>query len=517
MDGKFRVVEAVACLDSKIIALGKSDDMKNFKKKDFKIYDLRGKTVLPGFIDCHTHFLYFASTLDTLNLSGVKTFATLKSRIKEKLKNLKPGELLFVKGWDKNLFKDQSIFNKKTLDKISVQNPIAIFSKDQHTFWVNSIVLEMAEVDKKRKYFAPEKIEEDQKTKKPKGILREDATELILRLIKKVHQKKPKDLFEKAISIVHRNGIVGIHDLGGENTLANYQTFLSSGKLKLRVYVTIPQKNLDKALDLGMKTGFGNEFLKVGGVKLFADGALGSQTALTFEPYSGSENNYGIEVTSEKDLKILVKKANGSGIGVAIHAIGDRAVSQSLNALEKCGKKSLRNRIEHIQLVHPKDLKRFAQLKVIASVQPIHLTSDRDIAEKYWGKRCKFAYPYKTLLKNGATLVFGSDMPIEGFSPLKGIYSAVTRKKERERKDSWYPEQRISVKEAVYAYTLGAAYASGEERIKGSIELGKLADFVILSEDIFENSAEASRDFERILKTKVLATIFDGRIVFGFM
>jgi len=346
-------------------------------------------------------------------------------------------------------------------------------------------------------------------TKMHNGIIREDATEVVRDLIKKTNRGKLKILFEKATKIAHQNGLVGIHDLGGEDAFKRYQNLHSSGNLHLRVWVTIPQKNLDSAIQLGIKTGFGNNFLKVGGVKLYADGALGSQTALTFKPYLGSKNNFGIEVTSEEDLTSLVKKANDSGISAIIHAIGDRAVHHALNALEKSGKGFLRNRIEHIQLIQEEDIERFSKLKVIASVQPIHATSDRDIAERYWGRGCRFAYPYNTLKENGAKLIFGSDIPIEDFSPLRGIHAAVTRKREGDKRDPWYPEQRISVGDSVYAYTLGAAYASGEETIRGSIEVGKLADLVVLSQDIFEIPPE------EILSTRVSATVFDGKIVFG--
>jgi predicted amidohydrolase YtcJ len=506
---KKRVFEALAASNSKIIALGRNQDIKNLINKDIEVYDLKEKTVFPGFTDCHTHFRYFASTFDNLDLSKANTLTALKSKIKDKLKDLKPGDFLFAKGWDKNLFKDQSIFKRETLDKISTGNPIAIFSKDQHTFWVNSMVLEMLKIDKKSKDFSSEMIEVDPVTKMPNGIIREDATEAVRDLIKKTKRGKFKILFEKATKIAHQNGLVGIHDLGGEDAFEHYQSFFSWGLLKLRVYVTIPQKNLDSAVDLGIKTGFGNEFLKVGGVKLYADGALGSQTALTFDSYLGSKKNFGIEVTSEDDLTSLVKKANDFGISAIIHAIGDRAVHQALNALEKSGKGFLRNRIEHIQLIKQEDIKRFSELKIIASVQPIHATSDRDIAERYWGKRCRLAYPYNTLKENGAKLIFGSDMPIEDFSPLRGIHAAVTREREKDKRDPWYPEQRLSVEDSVYAYTLGAAYASGEEKTKGSIEIGKLADLVVLSQDIFEIPPE------EILSTRVLATIFDGEIVFG--
>jgi hypothetical protein len=503
------LVQALTLKDSKIIAAGENESIRDLKNKEFEIIDLKGKTVLPGFTDCHTHFLYFASTLDTLDIREVNTLQLLRTRIVEKLRNLKKGELLFVKGWDKNLFKDQSIFNKKTLDKISPENPAAVFSKDQHTFWVNSLTLELARVKQRMNSFPEEEIERDSKTKEFTGIIRENACELILDLIKKSDGKGAKRRFKDAVEISHKNGLTGIHDMGFEDAFYHYQNLLSEKKLNLRVYATIPQSQLDLATTLGVKTGFGNQYLRFGGVKLYADGSLGSQTALTFGPYDGSKNNFGIEILTEKELTSLVRKANDREINVTIHAIGDRAVHQALNALEKSGKKSLRNRIEHIQLILTKDLKRFAQLNVIASVQPIHAPSDRDIADKYWGKRCKLAYPYNSLIKNGAKLVFGSDMPIENLSPLKGIHAAVTRKKEKDEKGTWHPEQRVSVNQAVHAYTLGAAYASHEEKVRGSIQVGQLADLVVLSQDIFQI------DPDEISQVEVLATIFDGKFVYG--
>jgi predicted amidohydrolase YtcJ len=501
--------QALAISDTKILAVGSNEKIRCIGNKKFEIIDLKGKTILPGFVDCHTHFLYFASTLDTLDIRTIKTLKSLKSKIIEKLRDLKKGELLFVKGWDKNIFKDQSIFNKKTLDLISPENPVAIFSKDQHTFWLNSSGLKLTRIKQKNNSFTDEEIEKDTRTKELTGIVREKACDLILELIKKSDGKKVKKRFNDAVKIAHQNGLTGIHEMGFEDGLYHYQSLLMDNKLNLRVYTTIPQSQLDLAENLGLKAGFGNQYLKFGGVKIYTDGSLGSQTALTFKPYIGSKENFGIESLTEKELTVLVRKANNRGINTTIHAIGDRAVHQALNALEKAGKKSLRNRIEHIQLILPEDLKRFAQLNVIASVQPIHATSDIEIAEKYWGKRCKLAYAYNSLFKNKARLVFGSDMPIESLSPLKGIYAAITRKREKDKKVSWYPKERVSVYDAVYAYTLGAAYASFEEKIKGSIQAGKLADLVILSDDIFNISPD------KIPQTQALATIFDGKIVHG--
>jgi predicted amidohydrolase YtcJ len=520
MDPKNPYTSALAIQERKIVAVGKNTQIKDGIPRGFKTIDLKGKTVLPGFIDSHTHFVHFALNLDQIELKGVKSEKELALKIKSKAKSLKRDRWLFGRGWDKNIFKDKSsrsiltIFHKKTLDKVLSQNPVALKSKDGHVFWLNSLALKILGIDKYTLSPSGGEIEKDISTSEPTGLLKENACELVDSALggnvaKKVNEKRMEKLFTQATEIAHKNGIVGVHDCGGEKSFETYERFLFERKLLLRVFCMIEKKDLDSAIKIGFKTGFGNDFLKLESLKLYSDGTLGSQTALMFQPFEGSKDNYGMEVTPEKELTGLVRKANAKGISVAIHAIGDKGVNQALNSFEKSGHSQLRNRIEHIQLIRPEDIKRFAKLNVIASVQPLHATSDRDIADKYWGKRCRYAYPYKTLLENGATLCFGSDLPVEDFSPLKGIYAAVTRKREGERRKSWHPFERVSVEEAVYAYTLGGAYASGDEEIKGSIQPGKLADLVVLSRDIFKTSPQA------ILKTKVLATIFDGRIVWG--
>jgi predicted amidohydrolase YtcJ len=516
MDPKNPYTSALAIQERKIVAVGGNTQIKDRIPRGFKAIDLKGKTVLPGFIDSHTHFVHFASNLDRLELKVVRSEKELTLKIKSKAKNLKPGQWLFGRGWDKNIFKDKSWLHKKTLDKALPQNPVALKSKDGHVFWLNSLALKILGIDKYTLSPSGGEIEKDISASEPTGLLKENACELVDsasggNVAKKVNEKRMERLFAHATEIAHGDGIVGVHDCGGEGSFETYERFLFERKLLLRVFCMIEKKDLDSAIKTGFKTGFGNDFLKLGSLKLYSDGTLGSQTALMFQLFKGSKDNYGMEVTTEKELTGLIRKANAKGISVAIHAIGDKGVNQALNSFEKSGSypMGLRNRIEHIQLVHPDDIRRFAKLNVIASVQPLHATSDRDIADKYWGKRCRHAYPYKTLLENGARLCFGSDLPVEDFSPLKGIYAAVTRKREGERRKSWHPFERVSVEQAVYAYTLGGAYASGDEEIKGSIQPGKLADLVILSKDIFKIQPE------EILKTKVLATIFDGRIVWG--
>jgi predicted amidohydrolase YtcJ len=510
MNPKQPKASAVAVRDSKIIAVGKTSDVENLSKRSFKVINLHGKTVIPGFIDCHTHFLSFALSLGQVNLDQMRSFDQILSEIKIFAEKLRPKEWLLGRGWDKNILKKGGTFNKKILDKICPKNPVALRSKDHHLLWVNSLALKMARIDEYREDPPGGEIEHDPISHEPTGILKENACELVWEKIAPLSPEKSKSLLREAMKKANGFGLTGIHNFEEQKAVFFFQQFLKDDKLSLRVCFWISKEDLDSAISLGLRSGFGGENIKFGGGKLYSDGALGSQTALMFEPYENSQDNFGIEVTSQEELTDWVKKAGQAGISVAIHAIGDKGVHQALSAIEHCGcrqNKNLRHRIEHIQLLHPTDLKRFNKLGVIASVQPYHAPSDRDIADRYWGKREGLRYPYKSLLRQKTKLVFGSDLPIETMNPLKIIYAAVGRKKEGNGRKAWHPEERLSVKEAVFAYTQGASYASYEEKIKGSIEIGKLADMVVLSQDIFEANPE------EILDTKVEFTILGGGIV----
>jgi predicted amidohydrolase YtcJ len=508
----FPKAEAVAIRDGKIIAVGKNSEVENLGRKNFQFINLEGKTVIPGLIDCHTHFLSFAFSLKKANLQKISSFEELLSVVKSFSKKLKPGEWLRGDGWDKNILGDESMFTKEILDRVCPQSPVALQSKDHHLLWVNSRALKLAGIDKSTNDPPGGRIKRDSHTGEPTGLLIENACDLIWKKIPPFSKSVTKELVKEAMKIANSYGLTGIHNFDEHDAFDIFQQLSESGELTFRVCLWIPYRDLDSFINLGLKSGFGNENLRFGGVKLYGDGTLGSQTALVFEPYQNSKDNFGIEVTSEEELTHIAKKASQAGISVAIHAIGDKGVHQALNAIESSlehkGKDTrLRHRIEHVQLLHPQDKERFRKLGVIASVQPVHAPSDREIAEKYWGKRCNLAYAYKTLLKDGARLVFGSDAPIETLDPLKGIYSAVLRKKAGQEK-SWYPKEKLSVKDVVFAYTQQPSYASYEEDLKGSIEIGKLGDLVILSHDIFEIEPE------RISDTKVECTILGGKIVF---
>lgn len=514
MNPKQPKAEAVAVKDSKVIAVGKTSDVENLGKRNFKVINLQGKTVVPGFIDCHTHFFSFALSLNQVNLDLITSFDQIISQIKTFAKKLRPKEWLLGRGWDKNILRKRGSFTKEVLDKICPQNPVALRSKDHHLLWVNSLALKLAGINKYKEDPSGGKIDRDHISGEPTGLLKENACELVWKKIRSPSPEKSKRLLAEAMKLANSFGLTGIHNLEEQKPVFFFQQFLSAGsrgkdeELSLRVCFWISKEDLDCAISLGLRSGFGSENLRFGGVKLYSDGALGSQTALMFEPYENSRDNFGIEVTSQEELTQWVKKASQAGINVSIHSIGDKGVHQALNAIERSTQdKNLRHRIEHAQLICPQDMERFSKLGVIASVQPYHATSDQDVVEAYWGKREGFRYSYKSLLNNQTKLVFGSDAPIETMDALRIIRAAVTRKKEGERRRAWYPQECLSVPEAVFAYTQGASYASYEEKIKGSIEIGKLADMVVLSKDIFEKNPE------EILDTKVESTILGGKLV----
>jgi len=512
MNPQLPKAEAVAIKGSNIIAVGKSSEVENLGRTNFEVINLEGKTVIPGLTDCHAHFLSFAYGLKRLNLEGISSFDKVLSVIKSFSKKLKPNEWLVGGGWDKNILGDEFIFTKEALDQVCPESPAVLQSKDHHLLWVNSKTMTAAGIDKVTDDPRGGRIERDQLTGEPTGILKENACSLVWEKGPMPSVADSKELLKQALKIANSYGLTGIHDLEDQEAFTLFQQLLQDGNLSLRVCFWIPDQNLASAVDLGIRSSFGNADLRFGGVKMYSDGTLGSQTALMFEPYEGSEDNFGIEVTSQEELAQIVRKASRAGISVAIHSIGDKGVHQALNAIEgsaqeNTGENRLRHRIEHVQLLHPQDVGRFSKLDVIASVQPVHAPSDIDIAERYWGKRCRLAYAYKTLLKSGARVVFGSDVPIETLDPWKGIHAAVTRHRIGEEK-SWYPEERVSVAEAVSAYTQWASYASCEEGLKGSIQVGKLADMVILSRDIFQVNPE------EIPNTRVECTILGGKIVY---
>jgi predicted amidohydrolase YtcJ len=307
-------------------------------------------------------------------------------------------------------------------------------------------------------------------------------------------------------------GLTAIHDMDGERAFAAYQRLQLLGPLGLRVIKYLPADMIDDALDLSRRVPNEDDWLRIGGIKVFADGALGARTAAMLAPYDGEPDNVGILTTENQGLRELAEKAISGGLPLAVHAIGDRANRMVLDVFAAVGARGRTrrpHRIEHVQLLHPDDLGRLARCGLVASMQPSHAVQDRAMAERYWGARCATAYAWHSLLDAGTALAFGSDAPVEDPNPFFGIHAAVTRRSldREDDRDGWYPGERISVQEAVHAYTLGAAYAGGMEDRLGSLAPGKLADLVVLDRDVFRC------DPSEIVGTRVLATMINGRFV----
>ena len=506
---------AIAVRDEKIVAVGTYADAQSALTGRYRKIDIQGLTVVPGFTDCHIHLLWYALKFSQVDLGDIESIEDVNAKIQKRASQSKEGEWILGHGWSDRLL-GNGYPHRNQLDDVAPHNPVVLFSKDRHSKWVNSLSLAMAGIDKDTPDPDGGVIERDPETHEPTGVLRENAQLLIDRVIPVSDSRTSKEAITGIIPYLHQLGIVGIHDCGDEVSFSVLAELLAEDNLNLRVCEMIPLSNLDAATKLGIRTGFGNCHLRIGPVKTFVDGALGSGTAALLEPYQDDPDNLGVCAIREGELKDIIIRASESGISVATHAIGDRAVRMALDAFQKSktGRRPndtapLRHRIEHAQLVSPVDVPRFASLDVIASIQPIHATSDRYMADEAWGDRSSIGYPMKSLAENGVRLAFGSDAPIEEPDPIAGIFAAVTRKRHDElSQPGWHTEQCLSVEEAVRGYTIGAAYASGEESIKGSITPGKLADFVILSKDIFTaNPLE-------IATTEILGTVVGGRVVF---
>ncbi len=515
MDKASPRAQAVAIAGNRIAAVGDDDQIKNLLAPGGEAIDLGGRTVLPGLTDCHIHFVGYALRLTRIDLSGIASRAEALQLVAERARTARPGEWLLGGGWDRNLWEDTSFPTKEDLDSVAPDNPVALSSKDGHSLWANSLALARAGITAETPDPPGGEIERQPGTGEPTGILKEKASRLVTEVIEKPSLDAIQAALKVAMAHAQRAGLTGIHDCEDELAFAAFQGLLNGGELGLRVLMHIPVKNLDHAIGLGLRTGFGSEQLRVGGVKMFADGALGSRTAAMLAPYQDEPFNLGIVVTPKEEMRELVSKASRAGLSVAIHAIGDRANRDVLDILEESLQsgegRGLRHRIEHVQLLHPTDIPRLAQLGVVASMQPIHATSDMEMVERHWGEeRARGAYAWRSLLDAGTVLAFGSDCPVETLDPLAGIHAAVTRRRGdgTPGPEGWHPGERITVQDAVRAYTVGAAYASGEEQDKGSITPGKLADLVVLSQDIFAIPAVA------ILGTKVEATVLGGRFVY---
>lgn len=515
MDATTPRAQAIAIAGNRILATGSDAEIRALLVPGGEAVDLRGRTVVPGFTDAHMHFVSYGFSLKEIDLTEVPTLEEALARVAARAAETPASHWLEGRGWDHSLWEGGAFPTREDLDRVAPEHPVFLKRKCGHAGWANSRALELAGITSETPDPPGGAIDRDPTTGQPTGILKERAMELMSRLIEEPLMDEAVDAIKAGMANAHKQGLVGVHTMEGTPAFRAFQQLRATGELKLRVLMQIPEENLDAAIQAGLRSGFGDERLRIGGVKVFSDGALGTHTAYMLAPYANDPNNYGIPVATAEHLREVVGKASRAGIAAFVHAIGDRANCAVLDAIEASRQAGegldLRHRIEHVQIIHPDDMPRLAKLGVIASMQPIHATQDMLLADALWGTRCTGAYAWRSLLDAGAALAFGSDSPVEDLSVMKGIHAAVTRRRAdgSPGPDGWYPEQRLTVAEAFYAYTTGAAYASGEEAIKGTLSLGKLADLVVLSQDIFAVDPMA------ILETEIVATMFDGEFVYS--
>lgn len=506
----------------RILAIGTNDEVRRVHPTGVaqEIVDLKGQTVLPGFIDAHIHLLDTAYRAHYIDAEACQSEDQVAALVRERAAQTPAGQWIQGGHWDKNLWPGQRFPTKASLDAAAPDHPVALWSKDGHLLWVNALALQRAGITAETPQPENGVILHDG-AGEPTGVLQEQgATSLVYRVIDRSDINLSRVLIRRALTELQRKGITTIHDIEGDTSLQLFQELRDEGKLGVRVQMLLPRTMLPQLPALGIRNDE-NDLLRVGGIKIFADGTLGSQTAAMLESFEGNPGNYGILSTPEREMLDNVRDAAKMGLTVAIHAIGDRAARVALNAIEYAqktlgqqgiSKESLaqvRYRLEHVQLIAPDDLDRMQRMGVIASIQPYHAVADRDIAERYWGRRHRHAYAYRTMHERGIPIALGSDSPVETFDPLRILYAASVRRVPDTTRPPWLPDQALPVVDALWGYTLGAAYAGAEEQRKGSLSVGKLGDAVVLREDLLHVPQE------KMTENGVQATIVGGNVVYG--
>lgn len=495
-----RPLASVLVIDrERILATGGDELLREFDGAEKQ--DMRGRVILPGLTDAHIHLQYYALGLQKIDCE-TDTLETCLQRVSERVKKSKPGEWVLGHGWNQNPWGRWP--TASDLDSVSPNNPVYLTAKSLHAALANSTALKIAGITAESPDPTNGQIQR-QLNGAPTGILLETAMELISHVNPESDVEIISSAIEKAQPILWKMGLTGVHDFDRRECFMALQKLHAQDKLKLRVTKNIPVDLLDHASALGLRTGFGDDWLRIGSVKAFMDGALGTRTAAMFQPYEGEPENKGILNMDGEELFEFSRRAADVGLGMTVHAIGDRANHEVLNAYQQLrayekekGLPHLRHRIEHVQVLHPDDAQRLAKLDVIASMQPIHATSDMLMADRYWGERAALSYAWRTQLDAGAQLAFGSDAPVESPNPFGGLHAAVTRRRAdgSPSKEGWRPEQRLSVQEALEGFTTGAAYAAYAENRLGRLAPGFLADLIVLDNDPFTCNFEDMKNFQ---------------------
>ncbi len=499
---------AVAIRAGRILAVG-GEELRELIGHGTRVMDVEGRCVIPGLADSHIHLAWYGVGLRHIPLVGTRSLEELLALVAERANMTAPGEWIQGRGWDQEQWPDRRFPSAADLDRVAPRHAVVLTAKSGHALVANSLALERAGItattpDPQGGHF------ERGPDGHPTGLALEKAMDKIKAAIPQPDAAAIAAALPAAFERAWQVGLTAVHDMASPTedevaVLDAYRQLHARGELGLRVVRYLSAA----ALDRGRPDIPSDDWLRIGGIKLFADGALGPRTAAMLEPYVGEPDNLGIMTITRARLAEVARQAAGAGLPLAVHAIGDRANRLVLDVLAEAGPTPpKRHRIEHVQCLHPDDVGRLAALGVVASMQPIHATQDAPMADRYWGARTATAYAWRSLLDAGTVLSFGSDCPVEDMNPLLGIHAAVTRACPGGYggAEGWHPEQRLTVAEAVRAYTWGAAYAAGMEDRLGSLTPGKWADLVVLERDIFACDAAA------IAETRVTRTMIGGEV-----
>ncbi len=517
VDASHPKAQAVAVLGERIVAVGSNDEVAEWRGPKTEVIDAEGKLLLPGFNDAHTHFASGGFQLESVQLTDATSPEEFVRRIAEQAKKTPKGEWMQGGDWDETKWTPAKIPTRQMIDAVTPDTPVFIYRYDGHMALANSLALKLAGINAKTPDPPGGVIVRDAQGN-PTGALKDAALDLVDKRIPPYTHEQIVLAVKRALAHAATLGVTSVQVMNPEYAeIAAYAELRERGELTARVYAApLITEGADDQAKIGIRHAFGDSYLRIGAVKAFADGSLGSRTAYFFQPYADEPTNYGLLSDEMHPISLMrdrMMKADAAGLQICTHAIGDRAISTILDIYseieEAHGPADRRWRIEHAQHMAAKDFDRFAQLHVIASVQPYHAIDDGRWAEARIGHdRASRTYAFRTFLDHGVRLAFGTDWDVAPLNPMLGLYAAVTRATlDGKNPQGWFPEQKLTVAEAVEAYTMGSAYAEFQEKEKGSITVGKLADMVLLNADIFSIPPEQIRD------VKVLKTIVGGKIV----
>lgn len=504
--------DAIATRGDTIAAVGSSAEVKKVAGEGARIIDAKGAMVVPGFNDAHIHFIDGGFRLSSVQLRDAKTPEEFISRIREYAATVKPGTWIMGGDWDHTPWGGE-LPRRDWIDSVTPDNPVWVQRLDGHMGLANSAALRAAGVTSATKDVEGGTIVRDA-SGEPTGILKDNAMSLLDAAVPEPTPELADRALDTAMKYVAAQGVTSVQNMGSWSDLAIFERAKRDGRLITRIYAVVPLATWERLRDTVAARGHGDDWVRIGGLKGFVDGSLGSHTAAMLEPFTDAPNDTGLLVNTPEDLYAWTSGADKAGLQVMVHAIGDRAIRLQLDIYERVegenGARDRRFRIEHAQHPAPSDIPRFAKLNVVASMQPYHAIDDGRWADAVIGsERAKSTYAFRSFLDEKTHLAFGSDWFVAPPTPIEGIYAAVTRRTlDGKHPGGWVPEQKITVEEALRAYTSGAAYASFEENRKGTLERGKLADFAIIDRDLTRISPEEIRN------AHVLMTVVGGKVVY---